>query len=85
MLSTAPFIDIRFDDQVRKNPDSIALVVEDDNRFITYGELNSRANRLTSVMNKSILAPLKDEFECNHMVSIMIDRDIGMLVAILAD
>ena len=74
-------LDFEFKKCVDSNPTSTALVVEDGSRSVTYYELNKRADKLTvSINNMLSNSNMKD----SPMISIMIDRDIGMVVAILA-
>ncbi|ORX94727.1 amino acid adenylation, partial [Basidiobolus meristosporus CBS 931.73] len=65
-----------FEEQVVRTPNNIAVQFE-DSEFVTYHELNSRANRLAHY-----LAEIGVGVE--SMVPLCIDRSIDMVVAILA-
>ena len=64
-----------FEEQVIRTPDSTALVFE--NEEISYLELNIRANQLANFLLKQGAAEDK-------IVSVFVERSIGMVVALLA-
>ena len=63
-----------FEEQVRKEPDSIAVIFED--KKLTYLELNTYANKLAYKLRKLGVKP--DDF-----VAIIAERSIEMLIGIL--
>lgn len=65
----------RFAEQARKEPDRIALVCGADR--LTYGELNSRANRLARYLKRNGV-------ETESRVCICLEPGIEMIVAVLA-
>lgn len=64
-----------FEEQVKKNSDKVALVFE--NKTMTYGELNKRANQVAWYLKKE--KGIKE----NEFVALLLDRGFDMLVAIL--
>ena len=68
-------IDSVFEEQVRRDPNCIALT--QDGVQITYGELNQRADALTSLL-------LRNGVTLETTVGICLERSIEMIVAILA-
>ena len=65
-----------FEEQVRRAPDRPA--VSDGDEWVTYAELNARANDLAAVLDQRVgIKP--DDF-----IGVMIDRSAGMITAILA-
>src|SRR5690606_12043109 len=64
-----------FENQVKKTPDSIAVVFEDEQ--ITYRELNVRANRLANYLVELGVGP-------EQRVAICLERSIEMMVSIMA-
>ena len=65
----------RFEQQVQKYPDSIALV--QDNNEITYRELDEKANQLARYLNKQGVRP-------ETLVAVTMDKSIEFIVSILA-
>ncbi|KAK9732236.1 hypothetical protein K7432_018538 [Basidiobolus ranarum] len=65
-----------FEKQVGLAPDNIALQFE-TSEFVTYGELNARANRLAHLLIEFGVGP-------DLMVPLCIDKSIDMVVAMLA-
>jgi amino acid adenylation domain-containing protein len=63
-----------FEEQARRTPEAIAVVFE--NQQITYGELNSRANRLANYLHTAGVAP-------GSLVGIFVERSVEMLVGLL--
>lgn len=64
-----------FEEQVKKTPDHIALIHEDEE--LTYIELNRRANQLAHTLSKHGV-------KANRLVGIMMSHSTEMIVAILA-
>ena len=64
-----------FEEQVRKTPDKVALVFE--NETMTYDELNKRANSLANYLKSK---GIKE----SDTVAITLDKSIELMVAILA-
>ena len=63
-----------FEEQVKKTPDTIAIVFED--KSLTYRELNARANQLARVLRgKGVQA--------DSIVAIMAERSLEMIIGIL--
>jgi amino acid adenylation domain-containing protein len=65
----------QFEEQVRKAPDSVALVFE--NEELTYAELNGRANKLAHYL---VRRGAKED----TIVAICLERSVDLMVAILA-
>lgn len=64
-----------FEEQVRRNPDNIAVAFEE--RKLTYRVLNEKANQLARVLrSKGITA--------NHIVGIMAERSPEMMIGLLS-
>jgi amino acid adenylation domain-containing protein len=64
-----------FEEQVRKSPNTVAVVYEDNQ--LSYGELNRRANRLAHYLRELGVQP-------DTRVAICVDRSFEMIVAVLA-
>jgi amino acid adenylation domain-containing protein/non-ribosomal peptide synthase protein (TIGR01720 family) len=69
------FLHHLFESQVERNPDSIAVVYEDQK--LTYRELNERANQLAHYLQSLGVAP-------DVLVGICVERSIEMVVGLLA-
>ena len=65
----------RYEDQVRRTPDAVALVFEDT--ALSYAQLNARANRLAHRLIALGAAP-------DALVGICLDRSPAMVVGLLA-
>src|SRR5262249_51176093 len=63
-----------FEGQVRKTPEAVAVVFEND--FLSYAELNRRANRLAHYLRGLGVRP-------ETLVGICIERSIEMVVGLL--
>lgn len=63
-----------FEDQVKKTPDKIAVIYE--NEKLTYKELNQRANSLAFILRENGV-------RANTVVGLMLNQSIEMIVAIL--
>ncbi|MCK4258506.1 MAG: non-ribosomal peptide synthase/polyketide synthase [Halanaerobiales bacterium] len=68
-------IDQLFEAQVKRRPDQIAVIFEDEQ--LTYEELNQRANQLATILRQKGVR--EDQF-----VGIMVERSIEMIVGMLA-
>ncbi len=68
------FIHERFEAQAERTPDAVAVVYED--RRLTYGELNARANRLAHHLREIGVGP-------DVRVGICIEREPELVVAVL--
>lgn len=64
-----------FEEQARKTPDNIAIGFED--KFLTYKELNHKANQLARILRKKGVEP-------EDAVGIMLERSMDMVISILA-
>ncbi|WP_071189198.1 non-ribosomal peptide synthetase [Trichormus sp. NMC-1] len=64
-----------FEDQVKKTPDTVAVVFE--NESLTYRELNERANQLAHYLQKLGVSP-------EILVGICVERSLFMVIGILA-
>ncbi|MBD2540827.1 non-ribosomal peptide synthetase [Coleofasciculus sp. FACHB-SPT36] len=64
----------RFEQQVEKTPDAIALVYEDEH--LTYQQLNQRANQLAHSLRKLGVAP-------EVLVGLYLERSLEMVVGLL--
>ena len=62
------------EEQVLKTPNDIALVFEDT--FLTYQELNSKANKLANYLRNNGIKP-------NDIIGIMLPRSLELIIAIL--
>ncbi|KAK9688093.1 hypothetical protein K7432_014522 [Basidiobolus ranarum] len=65
-----------FEEQVRRNPENIAVQFE-TSEFVSYGELNKKANRLAHHLIKHGVGP-------DVVVPLCMDKSIAMIVAMLA-
>ena len=63
-----------FEEQVKHNPNSVAVVFEDQQ--LTYAELNGRANQLAHYLQKLGVKP-------DELVGICIERSLEMIVGLL--
>ena len=64
-----------FEEQVREDPDAIAVVFEDEQ--LSYAELNRRANQLAHYLRELGVKP-------DDRVAICVERSLEMIVALLA-
>jgi amino acid adenylation domain-containing protein len=64
-----------FEDQVRLSPDAIAVVF--DEKELTYGQLNLRANRLARRLEKLGVGP-------DQLVAVCLERTFDLVVVLLA-
>jgi non-ribosomal peptide synthetase component F len=68
----------RFEDQVRRTPDAIAVVMPSETRKeLTYLQLNERANRLAHYLRSKGVGP-------DVLVGLYVDRTPDLIVALLA-
>lgn len=63
-----------FEEQVHKTPNCIAAIFKDS--YISYKELNQKANRLARTLRKKGVKP-------NSFVALLVNRSIDMLIAII--
>jgi amino acid adenylation domain-containing protein len=63
-----------FEEQVRRTPEAVALVHEGES--LTYGELNSRANRLAHYLRVRGVGP-------EQLVGVCVERSVEMVVGLL--
>ncbi len=63
-----------FEEQAEKSPDNIAIEYED--KKLTYGELNERANSLARVLREKGI-------KADTVVGIMVDRSLEMMIGIM--
>ncbi|HXM48657.1 MAG TPA: amino acid adenylation domain-containing protein, partial [Pyrinomonadaceae bacterium] len=63
-----------FEEQVRRRPESIAIIFEDDQ--LTYRELDARANQLAGYLRNQGVGP-------ERTVGICLERSLDMIVALL--
>ncbi|MDX6694480.1 MAG: hypothetical protein QOF02_2083 [Blastocatellia bacterium] len=63
-----------FEEQVERTPDAVALVFED--RSLTYGELNSRANQLARFLRHQGVGP-------ESLVPLCVERSLNMVIGLL--
>jgi amino acid adenylation domain-containing protein len=68
-------VNAAFEEQAEKNPTAIALMSE--NKTLSYGELNRRANRLARYIKRFGAGP-------DSLAGVYLDRSFEMIVAILA-
>jgi len=64
-----------FEEQVRKTPSKVAVIFED--KQLTYGELNKKANQLARVLRKN-------KVKRETMVGIIMERSLEVIIGILA-
>ncbi|NIA28584.1 MAG: amino acid adenylation domain-containing protein [Actinobacteria bacterium] len=67
-------IHVLFEEQVERNPEAIAVSFEKQN--LTYGELNSRANRIAHYLRKAGVGP-------EDIVGLCIDRSLDVVIGLL--
>jgi amino acid adenylation domain-containing protein/non-ribosomal peptide synthase protein (TIGR01720 family) len=65
-----------FERQVKKSPANIAISERDTNRFISYKELNIKANRLAQILKENGVKP-------GSIVAILLERSMELIIAIL--
>ena len=71
-----------FEEQVKKTPNNIALVFQD--QTITYKELNNRANQLAHYIKLTYKNINNTELGGDTLIALLLDRSIEMIVSILA-
>ena len=64
-----------FEEQVKRNPDAVAVVTKDET--LTYGSLNSKANIIANYLREHGVGE-------NDIVGVIISRSIEMIIAIYA-
>ena len=70
-----------FEEQVRKTPDKIAVVFEDQK--LTYRELNKKVNQLAHTIRRDYREFFSDNIRSDTLIGIYIERSLEMLVGIL--
>lgn len=63
-----------FEEQVERNPDSVALVFED--KTMTYGELNQKANQLAYVLRDKGVQP-------DEIIALMMEQSFDVVVGMM--
>ncbi|PUA38789.1 non-ribosomal peptide synthetase, partial [Paenibacillus elgii] len=63
-----------FEEQAERRPDAVAVTFED--RQLTYGELNERANRLARTLRNAGV-------QADQLVGLMVERSLEMIVGIM--
>ena len=70
-----------FEEQVRRTPDNIAIICDDET--LTYDELNRRANQLARYICGQHKSHTGTPLEPETLIAIFLDRSVDMVVAIL--
>jgi len=73
-IKTQKTINEMFEDQVKKDPNAIAVVFNDVS--LTYKELNEKANKVANYLRKKGVGP-------DSIVGIMIERSLEMIVGVI--
>ncbi|MBK2238166.1 non-ribosomal peptide synthetase, partial [Francisella philomiragia] len=71
-----------FEEQVKQNPNNIALVFED--KQLTYQELNNKSNQLARYIRKQYKEITSQELEADTLIPLCLKRSLDMVIAILA-
>ncbi|MBK2239031.1 non-ribosomal peptide synthetase, partial [Francisella philomiragia] len=71
-----------FEEQVKQNPNNIALVFED--KQLTYQELNNKSNQLARYIRKQYKEITSQELEADTLIPLCLERSLDMVIAILA-
>uniref|UniRef100_UPI00123DC5ED non-ribosomal peptide synthetase n=1 Tax=Francisella sp. SYW-9 TaxID=2610888 RepID=UPI00123DC5ED len=71
-----------FEEQVKQNPNNVALVFEDQE--LTYKELNERSNQLARYIRKHYKEVTKQELKPDILIPLCLERSMDMLIGILA-
>ena len=74
-----PFLHKRFEKEVNKNPDNIAIVASD--ATLTYGEFNKKANRIANALIKRGIGPKSNVLVMLPRTSDLIASIMGILKA----
>ena len=75
----------KFESQCKISPDAVCIQYEDDySNFLTYHQVNSKASTIRDVLQKTLLLIYPNGYPKSLMVSIMLERNIGMVISILA-
>ena len=75
-------LQLLFEDQVKKTPQSIALVFE--NEKLTYHELNVRANKLAHTIRAQYRDEYGTDLQPDTLIALYLDRGLEMVISILA-
>ncbi|WP_150467988.1 non-ribosomal peptide synthetase, partial [Francisella sp. SYW-9] len=71
-----------FEEQVKQNPNNVALVCE--GKQLTYKELNERSNQLARYIRKQYKEITDQELKPDTLIPLFLERSIDMVVGILA-
>ena len=71
-----------FEAQVKKTPDNIALVFEDQN--MSYATLNAKANQLARYLRQQYQLSHKKDMPADTLIALCLERGFEMIIAILA-
>ncbi|MBK2239040.1 amino acid adenylation domain-containing protein, partial [Francisella philomiragia] len=71
-----------FEEQVKQNPNNIALVFED--KQLTYEQLNNKSNQLARYIRKQYQQITNQELKADTLIPLCLDRSLDMVIAILA-
>jgi amino acid adenylation domain-containing protein len=71
-----------FEEQVKKNPDNIALVYEEQQ--LTYHELNEKSNQLARYIQEYYKKLTKESLTPDTLIALFLDRSVEMIIGILA-
>jgi amino acid adenylation domain-containing protein len=71
-----------FEEQAEKTPNNLAVIF--DNKYLTYRELNEKANQLAHTIRKEYSKLTGEEVKSDTLIGIYIDRSIEMIISILA-
>ncbi|WP_150468540.1 non-ribosomal peptide synthetase, partial [Francisella sp. SYW-9] len=70
-----------FEEQVKQNPNNIALVFED--KQLTYKELNQRSNQLARYIRKQYKEITNQELKPDTLIPLCLERSLEMVIGIL--
>ncbi|MED7789320.1 non-ribosomal peptide synthetase, partial [Francisella sp. 19X1-34] len=71
-----------FEEQVKQNPDNVALVFED--KELTYKELNQRSNQLARYIRRQYKEITNQELKPDTLIPLCLERSMEMVIGILA-
>ena len=71
-----------FEEQVKKYPDNIALVYEEQE--LSYKELNEKSNQLARFIRAQYLKKTKKQLPPDTLIPLYLDKSLEMIVAIMA-
>ncbi|MED7789602.1 amino acid adenylation domain-containing protein, partial [Francisella sp. 19X1-34] len=70
-----------FEEQVKQNPNNVALVYEDQQ--LTYKELNERSNQLARYIRKQYKGITDQELKPDTLIPLCLERSLDMVIGIL--